>query len=312
VAPPRRAIVLGIVAEITRLRQGQLLLGVARILADAPDGLPARDALARLRSVVPPTAFEAADYPNRPGVARYEKIVRFSTILLVKAGWLFKGDGMWSLTRDGGEAMRRYADDPKGFRDAAGELYRVWKRGLPQQPPAEVDAPAADAETARLAVSLEETEEAAANEISDYVDQMDWYDFQRMVAALLRASGYHVHWEAARGLKGVDIIATPDALGLEKPRIKVEVKHRAGASVDVSAVRAFMEQLRSDDVGIYVSTGGFTSDAEELARTHEKRLTLLNTHKVVTLWKEVYERLDETDRRYLPLKAVYYLDRALP
>jgi restriction system protein len=48
-----------------------------------------------------------------------------------------------------------------------------------------------------------------------------------------------------------------------------------------------MEQLHSDDVGIYVSTGGFTSDAEELARTHEKRHMLLNTHKLVGLWKEV-------------------------
>jgi restriction system protein len=302
---------LGGVAEITPLRQGQLLLGVSRILSGAPEGMQARDVLAKLRALVPPTPFEDADYPNRPGVARYEKIVRFSTILMVKAGWLFKSDGIWSLTKDGDAAAQRYADDPKAFRREAGQRYDAWKKGLPQQPPAEVDAADPDAEAARLAVSLEETEEAAANEIIEYVDKMNWLDFQRMVAAVLRASGYHVHRVAGPGVKGVDILATPDALGLQKPRIKVEVKHRAD-SADINFVRAFMDQLGPDDVGIYVSTGGFTADAEHLALTHDKRLTLLTTQKLVALWKEAYERLEESDRRFLPLKAVYYLDRALP
>jgi hypothetical protein len=40
------------------------------------------------RLKVPPTPFEASDYPNHPGVPRYEYIVRFSTIPFVKAGWL--------------------------------------------------------------------------------------------------------------------------------------------------------------------------------------------------------------------------------
>jgi restriction system protein len=45
--------------------------------------------------------FEKADYPKRPGTRRFPKIVRFTTINAVKAGWLVKEDGIWSLT-DGG------------------------------------------------------------------------------------------------------------------------------------------------------------------------------------------------------------------
>jgi restriction system protein len=50
------------------------------------------------------------------------------------------------------------------------------------------------------------------------------YDFQDLVAALLEAIGYHVLWVAPPGPdKGVDIIAGSDQLGIEDPRINVQV-----------------------------------------------------------------------------------------
>src|SRR5229473_1642359 len=72
-------------AEITRKRVGELQRGVFKILLDYPDGLPAKELLEKLVSVVPPTEFEKSEYPNRPGVRRFEKIVRFATIAPVKA-----------------------------------------------------------------------------------------------------------------------------------------------------------------------------------------------------------------------------------
>jgi restriction system protein len=89
------------VAEITRRRQGELLSGVFKLLSEHPDGLPSSELLARTRTLVPPTPFEAADYPNRPGVGRFNKIVRFSSIPFVKAGWLVKTKGQWTATEEG-------------------------------------------------------------------------------------------------------------------------------------------------------------------------------------------------------------------
>lgn len=60
--------------------------------------------------------------------------------------------------------------------------------------------------------------------------------------------------------KGVDIIAYNDPLGTKDPRIKVQVKHRDQA-ITVDGLRAFMSILGTDDVGIFVSSGGFTTDA---------------------------------------------------
>lgn len=292
-------------AEITRQRQGELTSGVAQILTAAPDGLPAKDVLAQLRKVVPPTAFEAADYPNRPGVGRYDKIVRFSTIPLVKAGWLVKSKGTWSLTEEGAAALVRHPDDPKGFMLEAVHHYREWKKG---QPEAALEIEGADTDAAEASASLEEAEEAAFSEIRAYVDRIAPYDFQDLVAALLEAMGYHVQWVSPPGPdRGVDIIAGADPLGIQDPRIKVQTKHRTSAS-DVSDLRAFMAVLGPRDVGIYVSTGGFTKDAWAEARSHEsRRLTLLDLGKLLDLWTQNYERVEEIRRRLLPLKAVHFL-----
>ena len=73
-------------AEITNQRRGELLRGIFKILIENPDGLQAKNVLAKLEGVVPPTEFENTNYPSNPKVRRFEKIARFSTIPTVKAG----------------------------------------------------------------------------------------------------------------------------------------------------------------------------------------------------------------------------------
>ena len=58
----------------------------------------------------------------------------------------------------------------------------------------------------------------------------------------------------------------------------------------------------------FISAGGFTSEAEREARSQEKRrITLLDLDRLVSLWVENFERLDDADRQLLPLKLVYFL-----
>ena len=78
------------------------------------------------------------------------------------------------------------------------------------------------------ASTLEEAEETAWTQIEQYVQGMNPYDLQKLVAALLRAMGYHVSWIAPPGPdKGIDLLAHNDPLGTSTPRIKVQVKRRA-------------------------------------------------------------------------------------
>jgi len=103
---------------------------------------------------VPPTPFEQEDYPNRPGVRRYPKHVRFASISPVKAGWLVKNKGQWSLTNEGRTAYAQFTD-PEAFQREADRLYYVWKKGQPEPEPSEEEAPGDVA-----SASFEEAEEA--------------------------------------------------------------------------------------------------------------------------------------------------------
>jgi restriction system protein len=137
---------------------------------------------------------------------------------------------------------------------------------------------------------------------------MNPYDLQKLVAALLRAMGYHISWIAPPGPdKGIDIVAHNDPLGTTTPRIKVQVKRRAD-KINVDGLRSFMALLGEQDVGIFVSIGGFTSDAALEARTKETRkLTLVDLKTLVDLWVEHYDKVAESDRLFLPLRPIYYL-----
>ena len=82
--------------------------------------------------------------------------------------------------------------------------------------------------------------------------------------------GYFVSWVAPPGPdKGIDIVAHNDALGTTTPRIKVQVKRRAD-KIAVGEVRQFISVLSEQDVGIFVSIGGFTSEAESSSPENKK------------------------------------------
>jgi restriction system protein len=228
--------------------------------------------------------------------------VRFSTINAVKAGWLIKNKGLWSLTDEGRHAFTHFPD-PEAFALEASPLYQQWRR---QQPPDDEEAYAD--ESTNTATTLEEAEESAWAEVEEHLGTINPYDFQEMVAGLLRGMGYHVVWVAPPGPdRGVDIIAQSDPLGVGSPRIKVQVK-RSGDRMSVRDIRSFLAVLAEGDVGLFVATGGFTKDAEDEARNQEKRrVMLLDLRRFFDLWVEHYEKIPEANRRLLPLRPVYFL-----
>ncbi|RQY65630.1 restriction endonuclease [Burkholderia stagnalis] len=294
-------------AEITRRRTGELLRELFNLLLAAPDGMQASEALHALEERVTLTPYEADSYES--GGRRFEKIVRFATVDCVKAGWLIKDKGIWFITEEGRKAHEELSD-PEAFYRRACKLYAEWKAA---QPDAESSAPAAgveEPETSAKAVSVtyEVAEEQAWAEISAYLRAMNPYEFQHLVADLLRAMSYYVTWVSPPGKDGgIDILAWPDALGTRPPRIKVQVKRQQQA-VSVDGLRSFMALLGEDDVGLFVCTGGFTRDAEVEARTQEKRrVTLIGSEKLFDLWDEHYDKLTDQARKRLPLRSIRFL-----
>lgn len=291
-------------AEITRKRRGELMRAAFGVLLDHPDGLQASQVLHQVESSLPLTEFEQSPYPNHPEVRRYDRIVRFCTIGPTKAGWLQKDKGIWTITDEGRRAFERYTA-PEEFAREFDRLYRQWKRERDGSEEGLVEP-----EEVQVEAALEEAEERAWTEIRSHLERMNPYDFQELVAGLLRAMGYYVSWIAPPGKDGgIDVLAYTDPLGTKHPRIKIQVKRRADTKVTVDGLRSFLAVLGEEDVGLFVSMGGFSRDAQEEARSQERRkVTLLDLPKLFDLWVEHYHRVPEAQRRLLPLRPIYYLD----
>lgn len=296
-------------AEITRKRTGELLRALFEVLMPLQAGLQASLALQQLAAKVTLTAYESANYDS--GGRRFEKIVRFATVDCVKAGWLLKEKGIWSVTEVGRSAYKQYAE-PEAFYRRAVKLYAEWRAAQPdaEGPVASsaVEDSASVSSAKAVSITFESAEEQAWAEVAHYLRSMNPYDFQQLVADLLTAMSYHVSWVSPPGKDGgVDILAWPDPLGTRLPRIKVQVK-RQQTAVNVDGLRSFMALLGDDDVGLFVCTGGFTKDAESEARTQEKRrVTLIGLERLFDLWVEHYKALSDAAQARLPLRPIYFL-----
>lgn len=151
---------------------------------------------------------------------------------------------------------------------------------------------------------VDEVENQAEELISDILANMDPFVFEELVAAVLRAMGYHAKKTQDSQDKGVDVIASPDSLEFESPYIKAQVK-RVQSKVGSPDMRAFTGALNNDERGLFVSTGGYTSEAEAAARNNEQRITLIDRDTFIDLLIEHYEDLDPEYQATVPLKPVY-------
>jgi len=139
----------------------------------------------------------------------------------------------------------------------------------------------------------------------DNILSLDWDQMQQLVAGILRAMGYKTRVASPGPDRGVDIIASPDGLGLEQPRIRVEVKHRTD-STGAQLLRSFLGGLRQNDRGLYVSTGGFTREARYEAERSTIPVTLIDIDELAELLIKNYDDVDTETKALIPLVKLYW------
>ena len=288
-------------AQVPQARRGEIQKAVLQVLSEHPDGIQAAAVIAAVAQRLSLSEYEKSDYPNHPGIRRFDKILRFLTIGPVKAGWITKERGVWTINEAGEKALKDFKD-PASLHKESGRLYRKWKKDQPD----DIDT---ETEERSEAATFEEAEETAWAEIRDYLASMNPFDFQSLVAGLLKGMGYHVSWISPPGPdRGTDIVAHSDPLGVKGPRIKAQVKRTPDSKIPAETLRAFLSTLGDNDIGLFVAAGGFTKDAEREAREQQRRrVTLLDLQGLFDLWVEHYDAIPDAERRLLPLRFVPYL-----
>jgi restriction system protein len=146
----------------------------------------------------------------------------------------------------------------------------------------------------------------SAEAIKDAIAKLDWDEMQELVAGLLRGMGYKTVVSPPGADRGKDIVASPDGLGMEEPRIIAEVKHRTNERMGAPEIRSFLGGRHPRDRGLYVSTGGFTKDAYYEADRAQIPLTLIDFERLVEAVLEYYPKFDEETRQLLPLARFYW------
>lgn len=152
------------------------------------------------------------------------------------------------------------------------------------------------------AVVIEDLKSKARLMIEDKVDKLDPWQMQDLVGGLLQAMKYNVRISPKGPDGGVDILAYKDAFGFEQPIIKVQVKHRkstAGAPEIQQLLGA--NPLKANC--LFVSTGGFTSQAMIVAK--QNSVKLIDLEELVQLIIEWYELMPNDTRALLPLQKMY-------
>lgn len=256
--------------------------------------------------------YEKAAY-EKSGYIRWRAIVHFYSIDCAKAGYILKSGGRWKLTDEGVKALKL---PDKEFIQTAVSKYRAWKNLQPvPEREAEPDEdgkpgtePTENPDAVVRQTAYEQAVELARSEIEDHIDKISPYDFQKLVGALLVGMGYHVPRIAPPGPDGgVDVVAYRDPLGVSSPRLKVQVKHKVN-KLSVKEVRELEGLLRKDgDIGLIVSSGGFTAEAEREIRSSSKHIEAMDLDRLIRLWEQHYDSIPEAERKLLPLVKLSFL-----
>lgn len=132
-------------------------------------------------------------------------------------------------------------------------------------------------------------------------------EFQELVQATLKAAGLYPKPMSRGPDKGIDIQAYRDPLQLGPPRILVQVKHRE-AQVSAPEMQQFIGAMsREGDIGIFISTGGFSEPARQIAEHSHKNISIMGWEDFVKLFLEVYDRLDNTFKAKVPIGTIKVL-----
>ena len=140
--------------------------------------------------------------------------------------------------------------------------------------------------------------------LKDAIQSLSSDEMEELFKEILIAMGYIANRTKKGADRGIDIFASKDGLGLEEPRIFVEVKHRKG-QMGSQEIRAFTGGRKTNDKCLYVSTGGFTKDAKYEAERSNVPLKLVDIDDLVNLITLHYDNFSAEGKILLPLKKVY-------
>ncbi|MEO8087281.1 MAG: winged helix-turn-helix domain-containing protein [Bacteroidota bacterium] len=164
-----------------------------QLLKDAGSSMSRKSMIAKMTEAIDFTEWEKEKYESSDSPC-WERIFSFYTIPVVKAGFLQKSKGIWTLTSEGENAFKKDADE---MINLAVALYKIWSKSKENLSSTISDNNSDDELINQKEINeldIEKYEEHAADGIRVFLKSQSPYDFQNFVAALLNAMEYHISY----------------------------------------------------------------------------------------------------------------------
>ena len=154
-----------------------------------------------------------------------------------------------------------------------------------------------------------DVQQLVQDQIMEYVEQhFKGHDLARLVDAVLKAEGYITKVSSPGPDGGVDILAAKGMLGMEEPRLCVQVKSQQSPA-DVTVFRTLQGTMQTfqADQGLLVCWGGFNKVVIQEARQRFFSVRLWDSKDLIEAVYRDYDRFPEELQTELPLKRIWAL-----
>ena len=175
----------------SKLIAQKTIFAAFNILKKAGGSLRGKEVIDKIRETVSFDDYENHRY-EKTGYIRWESIMHFYTIDCMKAGYLRKQKGVWTLTEEGEKAIKLGEEQ---LLNTATTKYREWDAKRKKEDDElgdELDDEIIEDKAQQQKALLEQYQEQAIEGQREFILNKSAYDFQDMVAILLDAMGYHI------------------------------------------------------------------------------------------------------------------------
>lgn len=141
------------------------------------------------------------------------------------------------------------------------------------------------------------------------IENFKGHKLTNLVADILRAQGFTCEVSPEGPDGGVDILVGSGPLGLDEPKLVVEVKSEQ-SQVSALVVRGLQGAISTQGAsqGLLVAWGGLNGPAQNEIKRDRLKIRVWEADQVLDQLFAVYEHLPESTQRLIPLKRVWALD----
>ena len=143
--------------------------------------------------------------------------------------------------------------------------------------------------------------------LKEFNTTLKGHDFARFYGWLFEALGYSARVSPPGADGGVDIVATKDPLGVDRPLLKIQCKSGSGP-IGSSDVQALNGTLADAELGVFIAVGGYTTPARQAAAGMPK-MRLIGPDELLDLILTHYPQLPDEAKQAIPLRRVWMPDR---